>query len=606
MLFRSNPYLLNSIQYNKYEEFTYKRYVENNGNKVYYDEYGKNKEVYTFYDESKANQITEITLENGSIITTQIKTEKTSDFSKLKNQFIIPNINFTTLNPANALINESCPYDFYNVKIKDTFCFGLKIIDNDNNEFLYEIKNVEYSKNQDNINFNVVISLPYDEKDNALDGLFTKIENNINNYRFYIVLLNNKDYSWDVKLYEHPFGKMNDNKRTLVTDGYVTGSTKSVLWWDTDKQTDNTLFNKKEIKEDYYIEIVGNEENSDLFDEQKKIGRVSSGQLTKDNISDNKTSLKFENCVNLQDYKIENLFLYIEFTDDLINEYYTTYPKEKDKKNLSLTNYLKIGTINKEKKDNKDITYIQLEDMTFYNIIIKMLSFENNSIINIKYYFTYKQREKISWTTKDVGFDKKINKIEVENDFNINLKDGEIVNLYGGNDINTNYTFFGVRDSDINVNDIYVRFPGYIGADFNGNAINDNQPYYVESGTAKEIYDSSGKKVELVSNIGLKGNFYNGGIYYDNAKASHKWTSGEFVPISLYGKGVSYKNFEKNDKQQRYGYLNIFNPETIGTAYCHTAFFIELYNNYNNWIAISVDGEKYSFEIGRASCRERV
>ena len=65
---------------------------------------------------------------------------------------------------------------------------------------------------------------------------------------------------------------------------------------------------------------------------------------------------------------------------------------------------------------------------------------------NIGGFIFYKKREKITWITEDLGFDKNINKIELENDFPVNLKDEALVSLYGGSNNNTSYSYEGKSD----------------------------------------------------------------------------------------------------------------------------------------------------------------
>lgn len=577
--FYISPYEFSNVTYNHEDKSKYYRYVETTEGVVYYyDEYGENETKCVFETKEEADKIRSITAKDGTSITNGLKTETVTTI--IKNKFTISNIKFITLNSESYTVGEGdkfCPYNLYNIKIKDAFCFGLKIIDADNNESLYPINEVDCIKSTDG--FDLTIYFPYDEVLNGTDGIFTKMGEDSSGYKFYIVLLNDKNYLWDIKLYEHMFREKEINNGTLITEGYVTGTTKSVLWWDNDKQSKNTLFNKKEVKEDCYVEVTADENNSDLFEDQKKIGRISSGEMDSAYVNIDKDCLQFFNLVDLKNYKIENLFLYIKFDDinsivKSLNVYETKNGKtsltqsfDPDKK-LKNENYVKIKKIT----INGNNSYIELEDLIFKNLLFRILKETTNKA---KYSIVYKQREKITWVTEDLGVDKNINKIEIENDLDVNLKDGEIVQIYGGDNTNTSYTFFGVRDSDLNVNDIYIRFPGYKGSDFNGNPVNDNQPYYNEKGTAKTIYDSSGKKIELVSTEGLMGNFYNNGNYYDQNKTSHNWTNSDYLPISLYGKNVSYKSFENNEKTVYYGYLDIFNPESVGTSSCFRTFSID-------------------------------
>ena len=572
--FYISPYKFSNIIYDHEDEFKYYRYANTlEGDKVYYDEYGEYNAKYDFDTQEEAEKITSIKDKNGNLITTDINTEIVTTI--VKNKFTISDINFITLNSESYTVGEGnkfCPYNLYNVKIKDAFCFGLKIIDADNNEFLYPINELDCIKSENG--FDLTIYFPYDKILNGTDGIFTKIGIDSSGYSFYVVLLNDKNYLWDVKLYEHMFREKNINNGTLVTEGYVTGTTKSVLWWDNNQQSKITLSNKKDVKTDYYVEIIADENNSDLFEEQKKIGRTASGIMNESYVDIEKDCLKFSNLVDLKNYKIENLFLYITFDD--ISSIDEAFDPDKKLKN---ENYVKIKKITIDETNS----YIELEDLIFKNLLFKILTETTNTP---QYSIVYKQREKITWVTEDIGLDNNINKIELENDLDVNLKDGEVVQIYGGNNSNTNYTFFGVRDSDLNVEDIYIRFPGYKGADCNGDPINDNQSYYenksadYETGT-KKIYDSNGKEIELISKEGLQGNFFNSGNYYTNTGTetepvvkSQPWDITDYLPVSLYGKNVSSERFENHEKNMYYAYFDIFGPENVGTSSCFKSFRI--------------------------------
>ena len=598
----------------------YKYGINEQGNVIYYDQYGEKGEKIGFatreeamaaqvYDEDKTTILYNTVVEDGML----------DNYNK--KVVIINNIDFITLHPdiSYDVRKDYCPYNFYNVKLKDSFCFGLKFVNSsdENDVFLYPFKNLDYEKTDAGYNMKIIYNTEL-----LLDD--------ISNYDCYIVLLNDKDYTWDVKMYEHLFSdpSLYVDKGTLVTDGYIAGSTKSVLWWDNNKQSTNTLFNKKEIKEDYYVEITADQNNSDLFEEQIKMGRMNEGILTKYNINNDRTKFIFsDNLIDVELYKMENLFLRVQFAN-----------KTPSDKKIKSDNYFKIKEILKE----ENFTSLILEDLIIQNLIFDFLddvsvyyrkalekdgiytyydeygiqskkqSFntleeaeliteitsryiddDQNPIIltnveteinsNVKYSIVYKQREKITWITENLGFDKNINKIEVENDFDVTLKNDSIVDIYGGNNNNTNYSFFGVRDSDISVNDIYVRFPGYQGADFNGNAINDSLEYYENvdktGKQTKKIYEKGAKDpLELVSKVGLQGSFYNSGSYYNSSTATTPidWSQEDYQPVSLYGKNVSYKVFENNSESKTYGYMDIFNPKNMGTASCNYGFSIEI------------------------------
>lgn len=545
----------------------YKYGINTQGKVIYYDQYGENGEKIGFnteeeamgvqvYDEDKTTVLTDTYIENGMLNNYNRKV------------VIINNIDFITLHPelSYEIRKNYCPYNFYNVKLKDSFCFGLKFVNSsdENDVFLYPFQNLDYEKTDNGYNMKINYNTEL-----LLDDM--------SKYDVYIVLLNDKDYLWDVKMYEHLFSEYVD-KGTLVTDGYVTGSTRTVLWWNEKEQNDNTLFNKSEIKEDYYIEIIADENNSDLFEEQIKMGRISSGYLDFNNIEDTTNIILPFEIVDVEMYDMENIFLKLDIVD-----IETIDPNMLGKK-ITSSNYFKVKKLYKE----NDETYLVLEDLEVQSLILNLLKLE--PLPCLKYTIVHKQRKKITWITENLGFDKNINKIEVEDDFDVTLNDGSLVNVYGGDNNNTNFSFFGVRDSDINVDDIYVRFPGYEGADFNGDAVVDILEYYDGTkGTPTTIYDSSGNQIEFNSSEGIRGNFHQSGIYYvDNKQTQATWDSSKYQNVSMYGRNVSSKVFSKNDEDKTVGYLDIYNPKNLGTSNCCYGFSIK----FSGPADISISGSK--------------
>lgn len=251
------------------EPVYYKYAINDNGKVIYYDEYGENGKRIGFATREEATSA-QVYDEDGITILYNQGVEDGMLNNYNRKVVIINNIDFITLHPERSydVRKDYCPYNFYNVKLKDSFCFGLKFVNSsdENDVFLYPFKYLDYEKTDNGYNMKITYNT---------ELLF----DDISKYNCYVVLLNDKDYTWDVKMYEHLFSEYVD-KGTLVTDGYVTGSTKTVFWWDSDKQTEDTLLNRKEIKEDYFVEINATTENSDLFKEQLKLGRVSSGLLS--------------------------------------------------------------------------------------------------------------------------------------------------------------------------------------------------------------------------------------------------------------------------------------------------------------------------------------
>ena len=251
---------------------------------------------------------------------------------------------------------------------------------------------------------------------------------------------------------------------------------------------------------------------------------------------------------------------------DLQKEHY--YPLKLDNKNVNLLEqkddiYLYvmndtlsssselINLINKSYKIdeynllNQTVTLVDIDaNQKFYNDIKRQG--ENNNYI---YELRYKKRRQISWVTKNLGTEKIYNKIEFKEPFDVNLNDGQDVYLYATDNETTYNSFFAVKDSNLNVDNIYVRFPEYIGKDAMGNQILDNKEYYKPNsqGVAQysKVYNSSGKIISE-TNSGVKGWFYSDIDAYSNEVATSKITWNETVVqnINLYGKQVRSTAFD--------------------------------------------------------------
>ena len=773
--------------------------------------------------------------------------------------FILSDVSFINLNPDIAFDERKdyCPYNFFNLRFKNSISFGIKFIINEK-EFIYP-----FSIIPDNTHFYSGV-----EDENGELEIINTITNGIepignNKYNIYIniekldlsileqlgsditletyiVLLNNKDYYWDVQLYEHKFNSedyKNKNEATLLAEGYITGSTKNVLWWDKSIQSDEVIMKDKEIKEDNYIEITATSKNSDLFEEQLKLGRVDNGVLTNNNFSLEEDGLLIDsNFVDLKEY-MDYSYLYIDFQEhDTIKNMYQRYVKTyTDDKNESNIFYYKndkgiVSFLNKENCDNVHIIenrYVEEKKDDNENIIgyeekveyyydqkeinknnsiyvknvVSNIDNDNNDIMNIRdiiysgdsnennieldfifnyncykyseskdkytcdskvsfkytdkincfeeikfseyevvgtytaplytcyndttacsfksqsnfdtkdengnyiynhdkyikcskrysseycifyisifyngeeihdaeykyyinknerndfyhgkkleviynnlekviiqpfiteeisyfidkslfkkkyfkikeqnkkkdycilhlantekqneiikllntedfysldFYACLKQREKITWVTKNIGNNNNFYKIELENDLIVNLQNFSSVDLYSSNNKNTNYTFFGVKDSDINVDNIYVRFPGYVGNDYNGDFVNDILSYYEEQGTVDPIINDGNNTIS-VNPIAVRGNFYQN---YDNNQTLETLQS-----IDIYGKNVDEERFENNTNNGISVYNNEYDSSQPATL-----------NNFD-FIEFKSDGRTADYRSGES------
>ena len=201
----------------------------------------------------------------------------------------------------------------------------------------------------------------------------------------------------------------------------------------------------------------------------------------------------------------------------------------------------------------------------------------------VKYTLQYKKREKITWVTKDLGFSQDINKIETENEFNVNLKDKSKIYLYPSSDKNTYNSFFGERNTEFNVDNLYIRFPGYKGKDALGNKIQDDGIYYDSKFSEKSTYyeyETGTYLSKEYNGTHVSGPFFNSSSYissatFDSDKNIWKpetstWDKNK-CPQELYGIKVSEKNFDIEYSQKE-------DEEIIDQYYNHKLFKVSSYN----------------------------
>lgn len=260
-----------------------------------------------------------------------------------------------------------------------------------------------------------------------------------------------------------------------------------------------------------------------------------------------------EKTVDISEY-IDNM--YIEINGEKKQEEESTGDNDTSFKNITENNIQKI------KKYDKINRTIILEDETYQAELLTLIS--KSESYSFTYNLFYKQREKITWVSKNLGFSQNINKIETENEFNINLKNNAVVHLYSNSDENTYNSFFGVQDTDLNVENIYVRFPGYKGKDSLNNELQDDGLYYKTislDGTISyyeqtSIVSGTANYSEKTYKGVIKGPFYCSSQYYsDDSGTVSYWDDGETdsvkdtdtrivgCPVSLYGTRVREEAF---------------------------------------------------------------
>lgn len=198
---------------------------------------------------------------------------------------------------------------------------------------------------------------------------------------------------------------------------------------------------------------------------------------------------------------------------------------------------------------------ISLENEQIENKIIEILNKNKDAYT---YSIKYKQREQISWISNDLGIYKNINKIETAKSFDVNLKDNSEINIFSGSGKNTYNSFFGVKDSNLNLNNIYIRFPGYVGNDASETFVNDNKNYGTTKKDEKDlvaptIYKKKGEEmIKIDTNTkGVTGWFYQEGSYYDSEDANSEpknWDENSIQSIDMYGKNVRSSAFDKTEE----------------------------------------------------------
>lgn len=359
-----------------------------------------------------------------------------------------------------------------------------------------------------------------------------------------------------------------------------------------------------------------------------------------------------DNIKNFKNVKLNVDTIGDEISIKLLN---STVP-DLDLENL----FLNIGT-----SEFNGENYCQSEDIESY-LIKKII---NNNIIlekdqiqkqlidrlsseNIYYYLSYIDRKKISWITDDLGNNSNIFKIELEEEIPYNLKNSSTIDIYETDDNYTRNSFFGVKDIDLNVDNLYVRFPGYVGEDINGNSINDIIPYYdyAESLTAFNYttypspitntlsassipvyFDENGYAIWGYENQGLRGYFFNNNtdMYYFrySYNGSTRYISIQpqscnniyhhsdlgFQPIQIYGTNVRNTAFEEqtitvqNPLIGETGEYNVYcklfkvtnyNPDTGEIIFAGgLSRKLENTDRYELWQANIIEGSSNDYDI---------
>ena len=231
------------------------------------------------------------------------KTEINNSIGKL----VISDINFFSLCPDMNIAERSklCPFDIYKTKTENYY-FGLIIEPLNNSDvmrnYIYHLKNIDIVKTGNN--FELILNI-----DKFLD---ITIEELNSNYKLYFCLINNKDYLWNIELFEHDFG-ISGQGTTFISDGYVTGSTQNVLWYNQNSQDLLTIKEDPNITDDCFVEIEATIDNSDFCKEEVMLGKTDQGVLSVKK-SNNGESL-YDNSLSgfyFSDNKNTNLSFYVD------------------------------------------------------------------------------------------------------------------------------------------------------------------------------------------------------------------------------------------------------------------------------------------------------
>lgn len=447
----------------------------------------------------------------------------------------------------------------------------------------------------------------YSEQYSHIDTMYA------NTYLYFPV--NNKKFT--IEGYIRSEGKFNNNLLNSYTFTYQLLKSSNILYEDNiiiDNFRSNDSINiDGETAYKFSIDItIPNVLNNSL--ECKitfPIVRSSSGDYLTDsvyfydlkiNYSNNEAVYYLSNnSVDCTEY-LNNMYISFDFGNYVLFE--TNY------------DYL-LNTPQKIKKYNIYNNIIILEDLEYFNKLSDFLSSfseDNSEPPFIHYKLLYKKREKITWTTENIGIEQNINKIETENEFDVNLKDGTSIYLYPCSDQNTYNSFYGVKDPDLNVENIYIRFPEYSGKDALGNELSDGEGYYNEvnqTGTITYYEQSVTGGVSTYSSKTysgvIKGPFYCSLSYYKNSNGTVGYfDDGTSVgcPVVLYGTKVSEDKFnikdETNDNKISCKLFKVtsYNPDT-GEFVFETGLERIVLNTdrYEIWKKEAIEGSNNRYDI---------
>ena len=240
--------------------FIYEFYNNNNNNNMYVKMYIR---VQTACEDSSGNIISLYNYFKNQ--NTQIKIETNSFFATDNSNNVIYLYNYFS---QKDVFDD---YDFIQKKntvlLKEMFDLNFSqykiILHSGNGTTEHIIKNVEYKN----------------------DIFYLYFNENLGEDLWYltIVLLNNYNYQWNIRLYNYQLNELNSlqyNYNNFIGNGELIGTKNNIVLYNMDNLYVN---NKKDesikefIKQNNYIEIDFDEYNSNIFEEQQKYGKTTIG-----------------------------------------------------------------------------------------------------------------------------------------------------------------------------------------------------------------------------------------------------------------------------------------------------------------------------------------
>ena len=464
---------------------------------------------------------------------------------------------------------------------------------------------------------------------NCLEGMFFK---QLINSNFDTNVSNNSSLEFNLKLNE-------TNTQIFKLNPRISYDLKITI-------SDNAL-----LGEDLTINIV--ETNGNILTENILIDKFKKDVNENTWICEFYVSDSFINPelqIDFIDYEsIQN----VELSESSVNNEYVIKIQDTTIKKLNINDLFLNVSLFPITNTNNNIDSYKIKNIINNNIFLENENIQRDLILKILngnkiyYFLSYKDRISVSWVIDDLGKEQNILKIELKDEIPYNLKNLSEVNLYECTDDFTYNSFFGVKNSNLNVDNLYVRFPGYTGCDINGEKINDIIPYYnhcdylnmdntgviayiaaLNINSKPYYFDYNHNLIHGSKTEGLQGCFFNNdtSTYYNRGKNE----IGEFFyyslspqsededfgfsklgyqPIDIYGKNVRAEIFDKqtlsmNEKDNKYNvYCKLFKVTSYNYETGEIIFAgglerkLERSDKYELWEANVIEGSSNEYDI---------